>query len=321
MNVGDIQVFSKVAATRSFSVAAEQLGITRSAVSKCISRLESELGVTLLYRSPRSASLTNAGRRFYEHSLKVEEALERAVASVSGADQRPSGNVSVSLPTSLGAALMRPLMTRFRREWPDISLNLHFDDHYIDLVGNSIDVAIRVAQKLDDSNLLSRRISTTREVLVASPLYLERHGTPRTIEDLRQHRCLAAGSAVRRRVTWRFDGSAGQQEVALSCATTSNSVLALILAACMDDGIIYVPEILVGSELAQGLLKPVMPELSANREWGVYAVYPTPRPAAKVHALIEFIEKQLPVLDTLDRWNPLAEEPAAGTRLASVHRR
>lgn len=305
MNVSDIQVFSKVAATRSFSEAATQLGITRSAVSKSISRLESELGVTLLNRTPRSASLTEAGRNFFAHSVAVDEALEQAVASVSGADQRPSGNVSCSLPTGLGASLMQPLMRRFRNSWPDISLDLHFDDRYVDLVGSSIDVAIRVAQKLDDSNLLSRRIGATRDVLVASPGYLAKHGEPKSISDLKDHRCLGVGNAVRRRVVWRFRGDEGPLEVSVACSTTSNSVLALILAACMDDGIIYLPELFVGGELNEGVLKRVLPESSDSQAYGVYAVYPNLRPPAKVRAFIEFIEQELPQINTMGRWSPL----------------
>ncbi len=312
MNVADVQIFSKVAATRSFSEAAAQLGVTRSAVSKSVSRLEADLGVILLNRSPRSVSLTEAGRTFFQHSLEVDESLDRAIASVSGADQRPSGNVSCSIPSSLGAALMPALMRKFRTAWPDVSLNLQFDDRYVDLIGNSIDVAIRVAQKLDDSNLLSRRIGTTREVLVASPGYLQKHGMPQSIQDLKTHRCLAVGNAVRRRVTWRFDGTDGPIEISVPCSTTSNSVLALILAACMDDGIVNVPELLVGGELAQGLLKQLLPDVSDARAYGIFAVYPNSKPPAKIRAFIDFIEQELQSLNTMDRWSPL--EPTADKR-------
>jgi DNA-binding transcriptional LysR family regulator len=306
MNVADIQIFSKVAATKSFSEAASQLGVTRSAVSKSISRLEAELGVILLNRSPRSVSLTEAGRTFFQHSLEVDDSLERAIASVSGADQRPSGNVSCSIPSSLGAALMPALMRKFREAWPDVSLNLQFDDRYVDLIGNSIDVAIRIAQKLDDSNLLSRRIGTTREVLVASPAYLRKHGTPASLQDLKNHRCLAVGNAVRRRTTWRFDSPDGPVEVSVRCRTTSNSVLALILAACMDDGIINVPELLVSGELSQGLLTTVLPDLSDARAYGIFAVYPNLKPPAKIRAFIDFVEQELQSLNTMDRWSPLS---------------
>jgi len=305
MNIADIQVFSKVAATGSFSEAALQLGITRSAASKAVARLESELGVTLLTRSPRSASLTEAGRTFHAHSLEVDTALERAVASVSGADQRPSGTVSVSLPSSLGATLMLPLMREFRVEWPEIDLNLHFDDAPADLIGSSIDLAIRVAERLGDSNLVSRRIGSTRKVLAASPGYIRNAGWPESIDDLKNHRCLATGTAVRRRVIWRFRGPEGPIETAVDCSTTSNAMLALILAACLDDGIVCMPEIFVAAELGQGRLVELFEDTPPLGEFGVYAVSPNPKPPAKVRALIDFVERQLARIDTLDRWTPL----------------
>jgi DNA-binding transcriptional LysR family regulator len=153
---------------------------------------------------------------------------------------------------------------------------------------------------------MSRRIGVTREVLVASPAYLRKHGTPGHIQDLKSHRCLAVGNARRRQVFWRFDGPDGPLEVAVTCGTTSNTLLALILAACMDDGIIRVPEILVSGELAQGLLKRVLPEQCDKRPLGVYAVCPNLKPPAKIRAFIDFVEEQLPLLEMLDRWSPLS---------------
>ncbi|MEQ8206443.1 MAG: LysR family transcriptional regulator [Woeseia sp.] len=308
MNVADVQVFTKVAATRSFSEAATLLGVTRSTVSKSISRLEADLGVVLLNRTPRNVSLTDAGRTFFQHSLEVDESLERAIASVIGADQRPSGNVSCSLPTSLGATLIAPLMRKFRQAWPEVSLSLQFDDRYVDLIGSNIDVAIRVAQKLDDSSLLSRRIGSTREILVASPAYLARHGNPQDIQDLKSHRCLAVGNSSKKRATWRLNGADGPTEITVDCRTTSNSVLALILAACMDDGIISVPELFVSGELAQGLLSKVLPDSSDSRSYGVYAVYPNLKPPAKIRALIDFIESELMSINTMDRWSLLPQD-------------
>lgn len=305
MNVADVQIFTKVAATRSFSEAAALLGVTRSTVSKSISRLEADLGVVLLNRTPRNVSLTDAGRTFFQHSLEVDESLERAIASVIGADQRPSGNVSCSLPTSLGATLIAPLMRKFREAWPEVSLSLQFDDRYVDLIGSNIDVAIRVAQKLDDSSLLSRRIGSTREILVASPGYLAKHGEPQDIQALKAHRCLAVGNASKKRAIWRLEGPDGPAEVTVDCGTTSNSVLALILAACMDDGIICVPELFVSGELSQGLLARVLPGSNDALNYGVYAVYPNLKPPAKIRAFIDFVEAELMSINTMDRWSLL----------------
>lgn len=302
MNAGDVQVFSRVARTGNFSEAAEQLGLTRSTVSKSISRLEGRLGVVLINRSTRSSSLTDAGRRFYEHATEVDAALERAVAAVSGDDQEVVGNLSISLPTSLGAALTPALVGQFRRKWPRLSLSLEFNDEYVDLIGGSIDVAIRVARRLNDSNLLSRRLGETKGVLVASPGYLSRYGIPKSVEELGNHRCMDIGRADRMRVVWRFDGSEGPIEVPVQCTMNANSDLPLILAACMDEGILYTPEIVVSNELAQGRLTEILSESTSSQCFGIYAVYPNHGRPAKVRAFIDFIANQLPLLDTVDRW-------------------
>lgn len=302
MNAGDVQVFSRVAKTGNFSEAAEQLGLTRSTVSKSISRLEERLGVVLIHRSTRSSSLTDAGRRFYEHAREVDAALDKAVAAVSGDDQEVVGNLSISLPTSLGAALTPALVGQFRRKWPRLSLSLEFNDEYVDLIGGSIDVAIRIAKRLSDSNLLSRRLSETKGILVASPGYLSRYGTPKSVEELEKHRCLDIGRADRMRVVWRFDGADGPIEVPVQCTMNANSDLPLILAACMDEGILYTPAIAVSNELAQGRLTEILSESTKSQSFGIYAVYPNHGRPAKVRAFIDFIADQLPLMDATDRW-------------------
>ena len=304
MNVADVQVFSRVAQTGNFSKAAQQLGLTRSAVSKSIMRLEERLGVVLINRSTRSSSLTDAGRRFYKYASDVDVALEKGIAAVSGIDQDVVGNLSVSLPTSLGAAMTPLLVRKFIRSWPRLTLSLHFDERYVDLVGGSLDVAIRVARRLDDSNLLSKRLGTTREVLVASPGYLAKYGTPRTVEELKAHRCLDLGSPGQSRSVWRFRGPDGAIEVAVDCPINANTDLPLILAACMDEGIFFTQEILVGGELAHGRLQEILSDQTDPRQWGIYAVYPNHAPPAKVRAFIEFVEQELSNLGVVDRWAP-----------------
>ena len=305
MNAADVQVFSRVAQTGNFSEAAEQLGLTRSAISKCIIRLEKRLGVVLINRSTRSSSLTDAGRRFYRYAREVDDALEKAIASVSGGDQDVVGNLSVSMPTSLGAAMTPWIVNEFGRTWPKLTLSLHFDDRYLDLIGGSIDVAIRVARRLSDSNLLSKRLGTTRGILVASPGYLARFGSPETVEALKNHRCLDLGRPDRSRVIWRFDNPDGTTEVPVECAINANTDLPLVLAACMDQGILFTQEIVVGNELAQGRLREILPEYTHTQSWGIYAVYPNHGPPAKVRAFINFVEQQLPYLVNVDRWAPL----------------
>jgi DNA-binding transcriptional LysR family regulator len=313
MNVTDIRVFGQVAATGSFNEAGKLMGLSRSAVSKSVSRLEEALGVELLNRSPRKTSLTEAGRELFRHSRIIDEAVDTAIAAVSGADKKPEGNVSCSLPTSLGAALMPAIIRKFRSAWPNIGLNLHFDERQVDLVGSSFDVAIRVAAKLEDSNLLSRRLGSTRQILVASPAYLTRNGVPAHVNDLPKHRCIGLGTALRRRVTWRFNGPDGPLEVPIDRVLTTNNNLALILSACLDEGILWIPELFVGRELAHDQLQEILPQFSDPRSLGVFAVYPTRKPPTKVRVFIDFVADELVKLQSVDRWAPLAVEASPNT--------
>lgn len=306
MNVADIQIFSRLAQTASFTKAAKQLGLTRSAVSKSVSRLEARLGVVLVNRSTRSASLTDAGRRLYKHAAEIDVALEHAIESVNGRDQDVVGNLAVSVSTSLGAALLPAIIRKFRVACPRLTFSLHFDERYVDLVGAGIDVAIRLASRLDDSSLLSRKLGTTRVVLAASPGYLDTFGSPQHVSELKSHRCLDLGSAARSSVVWRFQDSGGAIEVPIKCAITANSELALILAACLDEGILNIPELLIGGELANGRLQEILPKFSDPREWGLYAVYHHRNPPAKVRAFIDFVALELAALHTVDRWAPFS---------------
>jgi DNA-binding transcriptional LysR family regulator len=151
---------------------------------------------------------------------------------------------------------------------------------------------------------LSRKLGTTRIVLVASPGYLAKFGSPKNVNALKSHRCLDLGSAARSGVIWRFQDARGGVEVPINCAITANNELALILAACMDEGILCIPELLVGGELANGRLKEILPNLSDPREWGIYAVFHHRNPPAKVRAFIDFVAQELVTLQTVDRWAP-----------------
>lgn len=318
MNLSDVQVFCKVAVTSNFTIAARQLGMTRSAVSRSISRLESSLGVTLVHRTTRSISLTEAGRTFHRHCAKIENSLTDAVASVSGADQLPVGNVTCTLPTCIGASLMPALLQKFGPKYPDLTLNMQFSEARLDLIADGIDLAIRIAPRLSDSRLVSRKLCETRQILVASPAYVERNGAPESLEDLRQHRCLTLGDSVSRRTTWRLWSDGAPVDVPIEANFTANSSLSVILAACMDMGIANVPELSAASELAMGHLVKVLPDFCIPKMFNVYAITPVRRPPAKVRAVIDFVQAELPKIAEVDRWAPLESRPAVGIRRAGT---
>lgn len=306
MNLSDVYVFKKVASTLSFTKAAIQIGVSRSAVSKQVSRLERALGVVLINRTTRSVNLTEAGRMFDAHTAKIDTTIERAADLVRGADLSPLGTVSFTLPSALGAALMPALAIQFQASWPELRLNIQFDDHVPDLIAGNLDLAIAISKKLTDSSMISRRLASTRMVLAASPRYLREHGTPRNPSELKNHRCLGLGSAVKTGTTWRFQEGDKTVDVVTTFALSTNNNLALILAACLDSGIVHVPEICIAAELMQNQLQ-IIPGCAETESYGVYALYPHRNAAAKVKVLVDFIENMLPAMASLERWTPLSD--------------
>lgn len=318
MNVADVEVFNKVAATLSFTDTAQLLGLSRSAVSKRIARLEADTGVVLFRRSPRCITLTAAGERLYTQTMQLDETLRLARDALRGVNDTPFGKLKVTVPTAVGASLLPPLMQDFRPKWPQIELDINMDDRYLDIVGEGYDVAIRIAKRLGDSSLVSRRLATTPDVLLASPRYLERFRRPQSIRELQDHQCLVL---AKRDTTWRFSTDQGLARVRLNNVTTFNNELAMILAACMDGGIVRVPQVLAESDIRLGRLVPVLQRHCSKRTYKVFAIYPDRRVPASVRVFIDFVEQWLPRMAELDRWNPLPGLPVAGDATAeSAHR-
>lgn len=306
MNLSDVYVFKKVASTLSFTKAARQIGVSRSAVSKQVSRLEQDLGVVLINRTTRSVNLTEAGRTFDSNTSDIDTTIERAASLVRGADLSPLGTVSFTLPSALGAALLPSLTTQFRARWPELRLHVRFDDGVQDMVATNLDLAIRISKRLSDSSLISRRLISTRRVFAASPGYLREYGMPAGPSDLTEHRCIGIASASRTGATWKFREGDQTINVQTTYAMSANNHLALILATCLGSGIISIPEICIAGELARGQLQ-VIPSLIGPATLGVYALYPHRNAAAKVKVLVEFIEKMLAKMSTVDRWAPLSD--------------
>lgn len=302
MNFSDVYVFKKVAQTLSFTKAARTVGSSRSAISKRISRLEQDLGVMLINRSTRSVSLTEAGRVFHKYTSDVDTTIERAAEIVRGSDLEPSGTVAFTMPSSLGSALLPALVAHFQTTWPQLKLNINFDDEVVDLISRGFDVAIRIAQKLTDSCLISRRLGATRRVLAASPAYLERYGTPAHHHDLRTHRLLGLRSEPGNNANWHFLEGGKSVDADYDFVISANSYAQLIQAACLNGGILYVPDICIHKELLQQKLRVIMPEITDAEPYGIYAVYPHRNAAAKVKVLVNFIERELASAGSLESW-------------------
>jgi len=256
----DYRVFLKVAENLSFSDAGKRLGVSRSAVSKRVAQLEQYLGTKLINRTPRSLSLTEAGTILLEHCRGIERAVEAAEDAVKNADQEPVGTIQVSLPTSLGAALMPSLLTKFSHQYPRVKLTTHLSERFVDVVAGGYDLVIRVAQQMTDSSLVAQRLLTCDKVLVASPAYLQTYGTPKHVSELQEHRCLGLSYNAGSPNQWRFNGPRGPIDVPIKYAFAASNHMTLSLAACLGMGFLFTPRMLVAGEIKRDRLQIVLPE-------------------------------------------------------------
>lgn len=301
----DCAIFAKVARTLSYKRAGDALGLSRSAVSKHVSELEQYLGVVLLNRSTRRMSVTDAGMALLTDWRQIEKTAVASFEAIHGSDLTPSGNLKISMASSLGALLMPCLADVFMKEWPAVRISLHLSEMLVDIVGKGFDVVIRIAERLDDSVLTATRLMTTQRIFVASPGYLQESGHPETIESLKDHRTLSLGTGSERSISWRYSTNGQSHEIGLVPTFLANNDLSLVLAACLDKGIMYVPKFLIQSEIDRGRLVQIDIKDVAGPELGIFAVYPHREPPAKVRVFVEFVKKHLVDLNTPDRWQPL----------------
>ncbi|MFE0839530.1 LysR family transcriptional regulator [Achromobacter insolitus] len=284
-HIGDLLAFVRVADTQSFTAAAEKLGLSRSAIGKCIARLEQGLGARLLHRSTRSVSLSDEGRVFYDHAQRILSEVDNATDAMASRKLAPRGRLRIDLPVSLGRLHIMPLLRDYLREWPEVEADVSFSDDYIDLVRDGVDVAIRIGGETD-SRLVRKVLAPHRLITCASPGYLERHGAPASPDDLSGHQTMAythAGALV----PWRFAVNGQERGVHVAGRLRLGNTEALRDAALAGEGIAQLGAFLVGEDLRAGRLAPVL-ESAAPPGAPVCAVYPHRRHLApKVRVLID----------------------------------
>lgn len=291
-NLGSLNVFVRAGETRSFTAAGQQLGISASAVSKAIVRLEERLGVRLFHRSTRTVHLTPEGALFLERCRRILCEVEAAQQELRHAGERPQGRLKVSLPRHCG--LFEQALSDFLLEYPEVELDLNFSDHLVDVIGDGFDVAIRAAP-LQDSGLKHRRLGGFRRVLVGSPAYFQRHGRPAQPADLARHQCLHYRyPATGRLERWPLGNDDDTAPPALPSSVVCNSVEMRIFLALRGQGIACLPDFTVARQLEQGLLQTVLDPFTANAQGTVWMVWPPGRDLSpKVRAFLEFMAHRL----------------------------
>jgi len=251
-----ILAFVRAVETQSFVAAAGQLGISASAVGKSIARLEQSLGVRLFHRTTRRITLTDEGRHFYDSCHRALDDLRHARALMAASAQRPRGRLRVSLP-AIGYRFLLPDLPDFNARYPDVELDLDFNDRMVDVVDGGFDAVIR-SGPLTDSRLVARRLGTFRFVLCAAPGYLARAGMPHAPSDLAAHACVRYRFPTTGRLQPWVLADDGDEPAHLRTALTCNNMEALRGAVIAGFGIGYVPDFLVRDALADGQVATVL---------------------------------------------------------------
>jgi DNA-binding transcriptional LysR family regulator len=293
-NVNDIATFIAVVKAGNFTSAAQQLGITRSAVGKSIARLETRLQLRLLHRTPRSLSLTDDGAVFYARCAQILEDLEETETAMAARSATPAGTLRISVPIALGHRQVLPVLDAFLASWPAVAADVSFTDRFVDLVDEGIDVAIRIGAPATDSRLIARTLATQRLAVCASPEYLEKRGIPLATSDLIDHECLQFVSGGRPQ-PWIFNGNA-QQSPSIGGRIRMDSAEALVTAAINGVGIVNLPTYLLSSEIRQGRLRTLL-EDHAGEGTPIRAIYPTRR---HLSPRVRFFIDRL-----VDAWHPV----------------
>jgi DNA-binding transcriptional LysR family regulator len=285
-----MNAFARVVAAGSYAEAARRLGLTRSAVSKAVTELEQLLGVRLLDRTTRKVTATEAGRAYYERVTGILADVESTESAVSRLHEEPKGLLKINAPMSFGTLYLGPAIAEFMVAYPELRIELLLNDRFIDPVEEGVDVTVRIGA-LPDASLIARRLAPARRVLAASPAYLKTHGTPRTPEELTQHRALTFGNmqAVQR---WELSRGGETFNVPVTSCLCSNNGDVLRAVALNGNGILLLPTFLVGPDIAAGKLKIVLPDYEPAG-LGIYALYaPNRYLAAKTRVFIDFLAQR-----------------------------
>lgn len=289
-NLPDMVVFARVVDAGSFSGAARQLGLTPSAVSRQVARLEGVLRVRLLERTTRKLRLTEAGSAAFTRCQALVAAAREVMALSDSQSATPRGLVRVSMPKAFGRQVVHPLMSAFLARYPEVDVQLIITDRTVDLFEESVDLAIRITDA-PPPGLAGRPLTTIRHLVCASPQYLAAHGTPAHPRDLAQHSCLYLGEDERDR-HWRFQRGAEEATVRVSGRYVANHSEVRLDGARQHLGIASLPEFTAREALARADLVTVLDDWEHKTDYAgtAWLLYPPNRfLAAKLRVWIDFL--------------------------------
>ncbi len=271
MDLNKIQIFIMVAKTNSFTLAAEDLGMTKSKISRQVKELEQDLEIQLFHRTTRRISLSQAGQKLYSICEPLVSELELSERKVKSFELEPSGILTVTFPSALGMKLFSNITNEFSKKYPKVQLDVILSDNVEDLVGKGIDCAIR-GGVLEDSSIICRHLFSCQRGLFASPQYLEDNSTPRQANDLLKLDWVAFKPWRQNKI--KLLGPSGVEKLAISKHDMSVNSLLFLQQALKDDvGVGVLPSYLSDQSEAQGELVRVLPDYKLD-DLDFYLVYP-----------------------------------------------
>lgn len=296
-DLNSINVFVAVANARSFRLAAEQLGVTRPAVSHTIRRLEDRLGVALVQRTTRSVSLTEAGEQLYANVAPALAEVGRALEATADRDHAPTGRLRLAVSSIAESFISGPVLASFAESYPGIQVDVTITDDIFDIVAEGYDAGVRLGELIEQDMIAVPVSKRQRHIVVAAPSYIERFGAPSHPSDLIQHRCIgwrpAPQSAPYR---WEFGTDGRDFDVAVNPRITTNDMWLMIRTACAGGGITLGLEETMAPYLASGQLVQVLRDYCPLFA-GFYLYFPQRRNLApKLRALIEHVRQTVAAL-------------------------
>ena len=278
-----IEEFVSVARAGSFTAGARSFGASVTHMSRAVGRLEARLGNQLFHRTTRSLSLTEAGRHFLETGARLIAERDDAIAAMS-ASASPRGHLRITCSYTLGEQFIGPILRGYALDYPEISVTCDLDNDVVDLIRDGYDLAIRTGH-LEDSRLVATRVASRAMVTVAAPAYLESHGTPQRIADLKGHACLVGSSSL-----WQF---ARGETFRPEGRWKVNSGIMVLEAALEGMGLCQLPRFYAAPHLQDGRLREVLASECPEDE-PIWAVYPRPKHhSPKISTLVERLRAEL----------------------------
>lgn len=287
-------IFVAVIDEGSFTAAAEKLGNSKAHISRQVSLLEKRLGIQLITRSTRRLVITETGRAYYERCKDIINQLTEVESSIIDQNEKPTGTLKITVAGAFGELYIAPCAADFMKLYPDLHIDINFNNRLVDIVSEGYDIAIR-AGVMKDSSLVSRKIARRRLIVCASRDYLDRAGKPQKITELRSHNCLVGTLS-----SWRFREEQNKHvDLKIDGNWHSNNGYALLAAARKGLGLVQLPEFYVFDDINSGRLIPVLEKFEPS-DTGVWALYPSSKHLSpKIRLFIDHLVSNFKAVDYL----------------------